>query len=282
MITTDRTIPIQTLHLFPILDRMLLDLLVSLSDDDWNAPTIAKLWTVKDIVAHLLDGNLKGLSTSRDHYKATPNQHIHYYADLVSYINSQNHQWTDASRRLSPRLLMELLEFTGRRYADHLFSLDPWEQAIYGVAWAGQENSANWFHIAREYTEKFLHQQQIRDAVNKPGLITKELFYPFIDTLMQGLPYTYSTVDAGPGTAVSVIVSGEVGGQWDIKKYEKEWILTSLQEEQSADATITIDPDLAWKLFSKSKSYDEVLGEVNCQGNEALGLAALRMVSVMA
>ncbi|MGB2848402.1 MAG: hypothetical protein WBB93_12590, partial [Saprospiraceae bacterium] len=90
------------------------------------------------------------------------------------------------------------------------------------------------------------------------------------------------TVDAGPGTAVSVIVSGEVGGQWDIKKYEKEWILTSLQEEQSADATITIDPDLAWKLFSKSKSYDEVLGEVNCQGNEALGLAALRMVSVMA
>jgi uncharacterized damage-inducible protein DinB len=45
---------ILTQHLFESLDNKLIELLRSLSDEDWNKPTIAPLWTVKDIAAHLL------------------------------------------------------------------------------------------------------------------------------------------------------------------------------------------------------------------------------------
>ncbi|QNK63461.1 maleylpyruvate isomerase N-terminal domain-containing protein [Pedobacter sp. PAMC26386] len=61
-------IPIKTVHLFPVLDKLLLELLPALTAEEWNLPTIAKLWTVKDITAHLLDGNLRMLSASRDHF----------------------------------------------------------------------------------------------------------------------------------------------------------------------------------------------------------------------
>ena len=54
--------PIKTTHLFPILDQLLIDLLQSLTKAEWHYPTIAKQWLVKDIAAHLLDGNIRMLS----------------------------------------------------------------------------------------------------------------------------------------------------------------------------------------------------------------------------
>jgi len=36
------------------------------------------------------------------------------------------------------------------------------------VDWAEEMESKNWMAIAREYTEKWLHQQQIRDAIQQP------------------------------------------------------------------------------------------------------------------
>jgi len=41
-------------------------LLRGLSPADWNAPKLAGAWTVKDVAAHLLDGNLRTLAMLRD------------------------------------------------------------------------------------------------------------------------------------------------------------------------------------------------------------------------
>ena len=51
--------PLLTAHLFPALDARLIDLLRSLSPDDWERQTIAPKWTVKDVAAHLLDTQLR-------------------------------------------------------------------------------------------------------------------------------------------------------------------------------------------------------------------------------
>ena len=61
----NKQVPVETLHLFPVLNKLLIELLSSLSADDWNKPTIAKLWTVKDIAAHLLDTNIRTNLCSR-------------------------------------------------------------------------------------------------------------------------------------------------------------------------------------------------------------------------
>jgi uncharacterized protein (TIGR03083 family) len=282
MAAAKQAIPIDTLHLFPVLDKLLIELLRLLTAEEWNTPTIAKRWTVKDIASHLLDGNLRTLSLLRDQYVGDPPSNIHSYADLVEYLNQLNMSWTAATKRLSPKVLTELLETTGKQYQQQLELLEPFDTAIFAVAWAGQDKSENWFHIAREYTEKFIHQQQIREAVGKQALLTKELFYPFIDTFMCGLPHTYRNVEAATGTLVTIKIPADIGGEWHLVKTDASWQLIKSQPGNPSTATISIDPDTAWKLFSKGISPEQAYEKVVITGDRELGAIVLKMVAVMA
>ena len=276
-----KIIPIQTSHLFSVLDELLIELLKSLTEEEWNTQTVAKKWTVKDIASHLLDGNLRGLSISRDHFFGKKPAAINSYGDLVDFLNQLNMTWTNATKRLSPNVLINLLEITGKQYSEHLQTLNVFENAVFSVAWAGEETSLNWFHIAREYTEKFLHQQQIRNAVGKQALLTKTLFYPFINTFMQALPYAYKNVKAQKDTIVAVIVTTEIGGQWSIIKKENNWKFI-ISFDKKPTAIIKINPDDAWLLFSKGMTPQEAKEKVEIIGDNELAEAALNIVAVMA
>ena len=63
---------ILTAHLFPILEAHLIELLRSLSADEWELQTVAPKWKVKDVAAHLLDTQLRRLSLARDGYFSPP------------------------------------------------------------------------------------------------------------------------------------------------------------------------------------------------------------------
>ena len=273
-------IPVPTLHLFPLLDTALINLLASLTADEWQLPTIAKLWTVKDIASHLLDGNLRAISFYRDNYLEAASN-INSYTELVAYLNELNMMWTKATKRISQQLLLELLSTTGKLYIEQLEKLNPFDKAIFPVAWAGEEQSANWFHIAREYTEKFIHQQQIRETVGKPGILTKELFYPLIDTFMFALPHTYRSTKATAGTAVQVKVLTAIGGEWNIESTGCGWV-RSANSFRPPSATVILSPETAWKLFSKGISPATALQETTITGDKNLGAVALQMVAVMA
>lgn len=281
MLPPQLNIPVITLPLFPVLDQRLLDMLRQLTPEEWNQPTIAKLWTVKDIAAHLLDGNLRGLSVSRDRYFGVSSGAIHSYQELVNFLNRLNHQWTDAAKRLSPALLIHLLELTGKAYYEHLLSLNPFDEAVYGVAWAGQERSENWFHIAREYTEKFIHQQQIRDALGKEPLFSEALFHPFIRTFLYALPLAYRNTEAPEGAIIALQIGSAAGEGYRIIRNYNGWSLTEVSEA-IATSTIQMSPDTAWKVFSKGISPAIALEQVTITGNIDLGKIALEMVAVMA
>lgn len=274
-------IPVVTLPLFPLLDQHLLNLLQQLSPEEWDLPTIAKQWTVKDIAAHLLDGNLRGLSFSRDRYFGVDSGPIHSYEELIVFLNNLNHQWTNAAQRLSPALLMGLLEWSGKQYHEHLCALNPFDHAIFAVAWAGQEQSENWFHIAREYTEKYIHQQQIRDALGAEPLFSDTFFRPFIQTLLYALPITYRNSKAPEGTIIALQIGQGAANEHRILRTNNEWVLTEVSEAQAA-ATIVMQPDTAWKLFSKGISPETALTQVAISGDKDLGSIALNMVAVMA
>ena len=83
-------VPISTVHLFPQLQQLLLELLTDLSPTDWEKRTIVPLWTIKDIAAHLLDGNLRTLSMARDQYFGKKPGLIESYGDLMTFLNHLN------------------------------------------------------------------------------------------------------------------------------------------------------------------------------------------------
>lgn len=273
-------IPVDVVDLLPVLDRKLIELLKSLTPEEWERQTIAKLWKVKDIVAHLLDGNIRVLSMLRDNYR---NEDIHpeSYQDLLDYLNNLNADWIQAMKRVSPGILTLLHEATGPQYCSYYKSLNPFEKAGFAVDWVGEKESMNWMHIAREYTEKFLHQQQIREAVNKPGLMVPAFFYPFIDVYALALPYTYRNVKAEEGTIVRVTVTSNIGGSWYLIRINDKWQLNK-RMVAAPTAELILDPDTAWKLFSKGLSPDEVKDKVTIVGDPELAEVALTMVSVMA
>jgi uncharacterized protein (TIGR03083 family) len=277
----DRSAPIQTLHLFPVLNELLIDLLRSLSSDDWNKPTLAKQWTVKDVAAHLLDTNMRTVSLLEG-YSLPPAAPINSYRDLVDYLNQLNATWVNALKRVSPAQIIRMMDDSNRRYVDYYASLDPFAPAIYSVAWAGEDESLNWFHIARDYTEKWHHQQQIREAVGKTEpLMSPELYYPCISTFMRGLPHTYRDVEAEEGTSIKIIVSGKAGGSWFLSKKSGKWILKDIPDSEQ-DASVTLKPGVAWKLFTKGITRDIGLQESTIKGKEFLAAPLFSMVAVMA
>ncbi|HEX8904487.1 MAG TPA: maleylpyruvate isomerase N-terminal domain-containing protein [Longimicrobiaceae bacterium] len=105
--------PLYTADLFPPLHGELIGLLRGLSPEDWERPTVAGRWHVRDIVAHLLDIDLRKLSVNRDGHLAAPAEPIRSHEELMRFLNGLNAEWIGAARRLSPRVLVELHSFTG-------------------------------------------------------------------------------------------------------------------------------------------------------------------------
>ena len=277
--TQNQLIPIDVVHLLPTLDKKLLELLKSLTPEEWDSQTIAKLWKVKDVAAHLLDTSFRALSILRDgYYGEEPD--IKSYQDLVDFLNRLNADWVKAMKRVSPGMLIVLHEMIGPMYYEYYKSLDPFAKSGFAVDWAGEAESKNWMHIAREYTEKWLHQQQIRDAIDKPGLMTRELYYPFMDIYMFALPHTYRNVAAENGASIKLTITGDIGGSWYVQRVKEKWELTKTNSAPASE--IIIDPDTAWKLFSKSLRPEHVKNKVTIYGDKKLGETALTMVSVMA
>ena len=165
--------PILTAQLFPKLDGMLIELLRSLAPEDWDKQTVSPEWKVKDVAAHLLDTPLRGVSIGRSGY-LSESPKIGSAAELAAFINRLNQEGVTVYRRLSPAVLIALMEVATQLLAELHASRDPYAMAPYGVSWAGEEKSANWFDTAREFTERWHHQQQIRLAVNKPGIMTRD------------------------------------------------------------------------------------------------------------
>jgi len=275
------TEPIFTIDLFLVLDQKLTEVLQSLAADDWNRQTIAPRWKVKDVAAHLLDGNIRGIAIGRDKYAGNTAPQIYTYGDLVAFLNELNASWVAAAQRISPALLTGLLELTGRQYYEYLKTLDPFEEAVFSVAWAGEQISRNWFHIAREYTEKWHHQQQIRLAVGQENeLLTSELYFPFLATAMRALPHHYRTVDAAEGDTVAFTVTND-GGTWFLKRNAHEWQLVD-ECEETPIAQVRINHTIAWRIFTRGISGAEARDRIEITGRQALGEPILNMLAVMA
>jgi uncharacterized protein (TIGR03083 family) len=273
--------PVYLLDLFPGLHAELMSLLRGLRPEDWRRPTACALWSVKDIVAHLLDSCLRRLSFGRDRQDATPDRPVTSHTELVQYLNHLNAEWIAASRRLSPSVLMDFMDLAVPQLHAFFHSLDPHAPALFGVAWAGEEVSDNWFDMGREYTERWLHQQQIREAVGAAGLTGRKWLNPALDIFMRALPFTYREVRAEPGTAVELEISGEAGGVWTLVREESRWVLSTGAGDGPA-ARVRLDQDAAWKLFSKGLSPEQARRSIRLEGDPILGRPVLGSLAVMA
>ncbi len=275
--------PLEPILCAPLLrkvDEALIELLSALSPDDWDRQTVAPLWKVRDVAAHLLDTPLRKLSMVRDgHYveRAT----IGSPADVVTLVNRLNREGVTVYRRLSPPILIGLMKLACEQSAAFHESLDPFAAAAFSVSWAGEQTSLNWFDTARELTERWHHQQQIRLATNRPGIMTPELYHPVLDCFLRGLPNAYRNVRAPRGAALLVTISGDCGGDWFLSRQPTAWALVKMPAEEFG-CRVTIPQTLAWRLFTKGIDRDAARAQIRIEGDQELGEQILHMTSIVA
>jgi hypothetical protein len=159
-------------------------------------------------------------------------------------------------------------------------SLDPFAPAAFNVSWAGEEFSLNWFDTARELTERWHHQQQIRLATNRPGIMTPDLYHPVLDCFVRGLPHLYRDVEAPSGTILLLEISGDCGGQWFLSKAPTKWEFVKSAAENIA-ARVKIPQELAWRVFTKGIDRDSVSSQISIEGNKNLGEKVLHLTAIV-
>ena len=225
--------------LFAPLHRELIALLPGLTPEQWERPTVAGAWRVRDVAGHLLDGMLRKLS------RGSSGQRPRSYEEIVALINDLNATGVAYWQRHSPEVLTDLLEIAGGRVAALVESLDPHAVANISVAWAGEETSENWMDTGREYTEWWHHQMQIRDAVGAPPLLVARWIAPLLDFSVRALPRAYASLDAPEGTTASIYIDDEA---WTVRREHDQWALYEGAPE-SPTTTVRLDADTAWRLF---------------------------------
>ena len=254
----------------------LLSFLRSLDESGWAAPTANAGWNVHDIALHLLGNDIGRLGSSPS--EAAREGRLSF-DDLAGLIERSNDEWVRAARRIAPIVTVELLAFIGPQVDDALAALDL-DAPGTSVGWTGDGPTPYWLDIAREYTEHWVHHAQIRLAVGAPPLVERRFLHPVLDTFMRSLPCAYEAVEADGGTRVDVVVEGEAGGRWTLRREADRWHLVK-GDERGAAACVRVPQDVAWKLLSRTIAVPEALPEIAIEGDERLGRPATKAVAIM-
>jgi uncharacterized protein (TIGR03083 family) len=279
MLEPPRTVDARSL--FRPVSRELVTLLRALRQEHWDLPTIAGQWLVRDVVAHLLDSTLRRLAFHRDGMRPpAPPRAITSEREFVAFINGLNAQWVASAKRLSPRVLTDLYERASGDAADWFEALPLDAPALFAVSWAGEDASAGWFDIGREFTELWHHQAQIRLAVDAPGRDDPRFLAAVLDVAVRGLPHAFREVAAEPGDAVALDIGGASGGRWTLSREATRWTLWR-GEPAAAVARIRLSDETAWRLLFNALPERAAAGAVDIEGRADLGRAFLRARSVI-
>jgi len=279
-ITLNGTQPILCAPVIREVDRHLIDLLAALTPSEWNLPTVTPQWTVRDVAAHLLDTALRKLSAGRDQCRVETVD-IRSHQDVIILVNRLNKEGVTVYRRLSPRVLTQLMQLVCTQTADFYESLDPFATAAIGVSWAGEMTSLVWFDNARELTERWHHQQQIRLATSRPGVMTPPLYHPVLDTFLRGLPHAFRDVASPTGTALLVEISGDCGGQWCLLKSQDRWSFAN-ELPPAVTAHVVIPQSIAWRVFTRGIDRESARTQFTIHGDRSLAERILELTAIVA
>jgi uncharacterized protein (TIGR03083 family) len=248
----------------------------------WDLPTSARSWSVRDVLAHLVDGVMRRLSFDRDGMAPPPPRHpIAGERDFVAFINELNREWVSLARRFSPPVLTELYATAALDLAAFFEQVPLDAPARFGVSWAGEAESQAWFDIGREFTEQWHHQQQIRDAVGEPAPANPEWLRAVLAIAMRGLPHAYRDVAAPDGATLLVEVTGASGGTWLLQHRQERWSVSAGAPADTPDARAVMSDDTAWRLLFNGLGAGDTSRRVETSGAAALTAPLLRARSVI-
>jgi uncharacterized protein (TIGR03083 family) len=260
----------------PLLTRDRADLVKLLRDlpaDRWTRPTAVPGWRIKDIALHLLDDDLGWLSRGRDRDPSGLLDSMGDERAFVDALAAKNQRWVDGAAGLSQRVVCDLLQWSGLGIDQFLVTADLTAPAR--VSWASHDPVPQWLDISREFTERWVHQHQIRDAVEQPDNHLEQYVDAVLDTFVWAFPHQYR-LEAEPGTQVELALGGH--GRWHLTRQATGWDL-GIGGCPNPEARVTMSSDAAWRVLTGAP-YDTT--QVTRHGRRDLtdGILAVRAIII--
>jgi hypothetical protein len=106
---------------------------------------------------------------------------------------------------------------------------------------------------------------------------------PVLETFVRGLPRVLRDVPSSDDATLRLIVTGEAGGAWLARRQEGAWLLDAMPEPAAeATATVALDQNIAWRLFTKGIAKEEAERAARIEGDPLLAARVFDTVSILA
>ncbi len=267
--------PLDVRPLLAPLREALVEVMTDRSDSAWQAATTTG-WTVADTIAHLLGDDLGRLARTRDGHHA-PGPAVD--ESFEQYIDRLNQEWVVAARRLSPRLLVELLAHTGKQVRA-LWTGHELDEPSEAVSWAGVDPAPLWLDIARDYTEYWIHQAQVREALDEPLLDDPRFLEPVVSTFLRSLPHALRDLAPEEGEATLTIeVTDLTPGDWHLRADPDGWRFVTAVGH--ADTLVRWDADTVWRLGCRMIDPPTARARAHVDGDVEVGAVVCELLSVI-
>jgi hypothetical protein len=102
-----------------------------------------------------------------------------------------------------------------------------------------------------------------------------------LEAFVRGLGRVLTSESRPDGTTLRLVITGDAGGDWVALRQQDAWMLGT-DAGIAADATVTLDEQVAWRLFTKGLPVAEARASARIDGDVALAERVFATVSILA
>ncbi len=246
------------------------DLLGELTDDQWRAPSPLPGWRVQDNVSHIVgtEAMLAGEPGPNLEIDRDVNEHVR------NDIGAFNEQWVESLRVVPPNeVLSRFRELTGARLAAlEQMSVDEWDAESFTPA--GKDTYGRFMQI--RVFDCWLHEQDIRDAVGRPGHETGLAVEVVLDEMATALGFVVGKkagATAGQSVTFALTDGGAVVRQLHVEVGDRAAVVPALSGPPTV--VLTMPVGVMTRRCAGRVGADDLLDQVIIDGDLSLASRVL-------
>ena len=246
------------------------ELLDGLTDDQWRLASPLPGWSVQDNVSHIVgtEAMLAGEPGPDVNIDRDVNDHLRI--DIGAF----NEQWVESLRAVAPHeVLSQFRELTGARLAAlEAMSVDEWNAESFTPA--GKDTFGRFMQI--RVFDCWLHEQDIRDAVGRPGHETGLAVEVVLDEMATALGFVVgkkASASAGQSVTFALTDGGAVVREVHVEVGERAAVVPALSGP--ATVTLTMPIGVMTRRCAGRVGPDDLLDQVVIDGDLSLASSIL-------
>ena len=242
------------------------ELLASLDAAEWDRSTSLPGWTVRDVVAHLIgtESMLAGVDAPGEEPAPGSERPAHVKNDIGAF----NERWVDGLRSEPPAAVLDRFRQIVATRTEALRAMT--QEDFDAESWtpAGQATYGRFMQI--RVFDCWLHEQDIRDAVGRPGHESGPCAEESIDEVVRALGFLVGKRAKAPaGSRVTVELTGPVERALHVAVDERASVVDQL--DRPATTTVRMPAPLFIRLAGGRESVDDHRDEITIEGDQDLG-----------